>query len=674
MSRKNLARWVQFVTILCFPAGCGGGPPAQNATPIISGIFPDQATAGGSAFTLTVEGLEFISTSVVYWNGAPRPTTYNTTNGELTATIAANEIAQAGTAQVTVVTPAPGGGVSAGFDFFINPVSNPVPKITSISPASAAAGGPAFTLTVDDNASGTGFANTSVVNWNGQPLTTKFVSTAQLTAQISQTDIAMAGTAVITVTTPTPGGGASNAVDFQITDTPASILFPMVISVAANHQAPDGPSSWPGMDATGRFVAFISSARNVVTGAAGSVYVRDTCLGTAAQCSPQTYAVDLAANGSAPDAQASTVAISSNGRFVAFSSSATNLVSPGTNGFPQIFLRDTCLGAAAPAGCRPATILVSRSAIAAEANKPSLFPAINADGRFVSFASKATNLVDGVPHGAREIYLRDTCIGASASCTPNTFVASADVDGRPGRLANLYSAISADGRYVAFDSVSSDSFTGVSGAQIYLRDTCVNASLASCEPSTELVSVANNGDPADGRSEAPSMSADGQWVGFVSKATNLASGSKGQYEVYLRKTCIGVKTGCVPSTWLISSGANGAAGNGDSRMAGISSSGRYVSFTSNSTNLASMAAEPVSHVYVHDTCLGANSNCVERTALVSVSASGLLGNDASGAWLVPMPISSDGRFAAFFSLATNLVSAGQISGKGDVFLVQNPLQ
>lgn len=91
-------------------------------------------------------------------------------------------------------------------------VTNPSPFLTSLSPVSATAGGPTFTLTVN----GTNFIAGSTVHWNGTPRTTTFVSSTQLLADITALDITTVGVASVTVVNPAPGGGTSNALDFEI--------------------------------------------------------------------------------------------------------------------------------------------------------------------------------------------------------------------------------------------------------------------------------------------------------------------------------------------------------------------------------------------------------------------------------------------------------------------------
>jgi YD repeat-containing protein len=202
---------------------------AQNPVPTVSSISPTSATAGGAAFTLTVNGSNFISSSVVRWNGSNRTTTF-VRSTKLTASIPASDIATAGTAQVTVFNPTPGGGTSGAQTFTIN---NSAPTLSSIVPNSAAVGSGAFTLTVN----GTNFVSGSKVRWNGSDRTTTFVSSTKLTAAILATDDAATGTAQVTVFNPTPGGGTSTAATFTIT---ATNPVPTLSSISPNNATAGG--------------------------------------------------------------------------------------------------------------------------------------------------------------------------------------------------------------------------------------------------------------------------------------------------------------------------------------------------------------------------------------------------------------------------------------------------
>ena len=180
-----------------------------NPVPTTTSISPASTLAGGSSFTLTVNGTNFVSSSVVNWNGSALSTTFVSAT-QLTATVPAANIASAGSAGVTVFSPTPGGGTSNTQTFTIN--NNPAPTITAISPSSATAGGSAFTLAV----TGTNFITTSVIKWNGTSLTTNYTSATSISASVPAANIATAGTASVTVFNPAPGGGTSVASTFTI--------------------------------------------------------------------------------------------------------------------------------------------------------------------------------------------------------------------------------------------------------------------------------------------------------------------------------------------------------------------------------------------------------------------------------------------------------------------------
>ena len=210
----------------------GGGPSnaqtftINNPAPTETSLSPTTATAGGAAFTLSVDGTGFVSTSVVKFNGAAKTTTFVSTT-KLTAAITAADITTAATATVTVTNPAPGGGTSSAVSFTIN---NSAPTVSSLSPSTAVAGSAAFTLTVK----GAGFVNGASVQFNGANRATTFVSTTQITAAILASDIATAGTANVTVTNPVPTVGPSAPQVFTITSANA---VPTISSLGATHTA-----------------------------------------------------------------------------------------------------------------------------------------------------------------------------------------------------------------------------------------------------------------------------------------------------------------------------------------------------------------------------------------------------------------------------------------------------
>ncbi|MGO9088036.1 MAG: beta-propeller fold lactonase family protein [Candidatus Sulfotelmatobacter sp.] len=203
-------------------AGCGGGtnPPVSrgsNPTPTITAISPNSTVAGGAAFTLTINGTNFVAASTVNFGGSATATTFvNST--QLTAAIPAASINSTGVPAVTVTNPAPGGGTSKAINFTITSGSpSSVPTISVLDPTGVPAGEPSFQLQVVGPYPGSNFVAGSVVRWNGSNRPTTSDAINGLVAQISASDIAAAGAAAVTVFNPGPGGGTSNALTFTIT-------------------------------------------------------------------------------------------------------------------------------------------------------------------------------------------------------------------------------------------------------------------------------------------------------------------------------------------------------------------------------------------------------------------------------------------------------------------------
>ncbi|MGA9413719.1 MAG: IPT/TIG domain-containing protein [Terriglobales bacterium] len=191
--------------------------------PAIVSLSPNSANAGGVAFTLTINGNNFVSSSSVQWNGGTVATTYSS-SGQLQAQISAADIASSGSATVSVTNPLPGGGNSGLAEFTINATSNPVPSLKSLNPAQLNAGAPASLLTVN----GENFTTTSTIEWNGTVLATTYLSETQLEAQIPASDLANPGFADVVVFNPSPGGGTSAPVVFTVA------YVPTVVSQLAN--------------------------------------------------------------------------------------------------------------------------------------------------------------------------------------------------------------------------------------------------------------------------------------------------------------------------------------------------------------------------------------------------------------------------------------------------------
>lgn len=657
-----LAAGMAFLAI----CGCGGGA-TNNPTPQITGLIPPEITAGSQPFTLFVSGTQFISTTTVQWNGADLPTAFDAASGQLVATVPAADVQTSGVAQVTVTSPLPGGGRSLAVAFTINPAGNNGPTITSLSPSSAPLNSPAFTLTVN----GTNFAQSDYVTWNGGIRTTTFVSSTQLTAAILASDLAVQQVASVAVHT-SQLGIASPSVGFQVgNSTSGNVKFPQLVSATQRGSAANGQSSAPAISDDGRYVAFYSNARNLVAGGAGgNIFLRDTCLGQGTGCVPATSAVDLAPNGAAPNGAAAIhVAISADGRYVAFASNATNLTSDAISaGEQRIFVRDMCVGTSAAAPCSPQTEIasVAPNGDVISGGKPSLSP----NGRFVAFTVPGGSFMTGrnAVSLPSTLMVRDTC-RLAATCTPRTIVASVDGESQINVDPNAKSAISSLGCYVAFVSKAS----GTTSSQIYVRDTCLGAE-PECAPSTVLVSAAPNGGTGNGTSGSLAISADGRFVVFESAASNLTDNSAGGEQIYLRDTCVGPTApfGCAPSTALVSGNVVASGDAAGNYSPSISPSGRYISYVVRQQNgNTDLNTGPTGYIVAFDTCFGAVGPC-------SPHAEELMATDSSGNASpltsdirVPVPLTDVG-FAAFFTQQT--VPAVRASGLGDVFLTTTPFR
>ncbi|MBI2419219.1 MAG: hypothetical protein HYV28_15225 [Ignavibacteriales bacterium] len=201
----------------------------ENLVPSVISSSSSSTTAGGTDFSLTVFGSNFVEGSVVRWNGSDRATTY-ISNTEVDVTILSSDIASGGYATITVFNPSPGGGLSNGLSFTVN---NPSPAIDSITPSSAAAGGWAFTLIVN----GSNFVPGSVVRWNGSARSTSFINSTRIDAEILAADIAAGGTASVRVYNGVPGGGTSSALSFTINNPSPSLISLSPSSIIAGGDA-----------------------------------------------------------------------------------------------------------------------------------------------------------------------------------------------------------------------------------------------------------------------------------------------------------------------------------------------------------------------------------------------------------------------------------------------------
>jgi hypothetical protein len=215
-------------------SSCGGGggggtstPPPSNPVPNITGLSPSSVTAGTPAQALTINGTNFMSSSTVTYNSVAHTATY-VSSTQLTIPLSASDQATVGTYAVVVTNPSPGGGASNSVNFAVD---NPVPVISSLSPLSATMGAAAQSLTIN----GTNYLPDSTVTYNGVAHIATYVSAEELTIPLSASDQATAGEYPVVVTNPTPGGGASNSVNFTVGNPAPTVssISPAVLAVGS---------------------------------------------------------------------------------------------------------------------------------------------------------------------------------------------------------------------------------------------------------------------------------------------------------------------------------------------------------------------------------------------------------------------------------------------------------
>lgn len=284
---------------------------------------------------------------------------------------------------------------------------------------------------------------------------------------------------------------------------------------------------------------------------------------------------------------------------------------------------------------------VSVSSAAAEANGPSIQPAVSADGRYIAFASDSSNLVPGdTPN--RDVFVHDRLTGM-------TELVSVASDRTPSNGPSFFPAISGDGRYVVFQSDATNLVAGDTNnaTDIFLHDRTTGA--------TTRVSVASDGTQGNGDSVTPSISANGRYVTFTSIASNLVPGdTNNDRDVFVRDLVAGTtELASVSSDGTHGNSASGGLGAGPPKISG---DGRYVVFGSIASNLVANDTNGWDDIFLRDRVAG-------TTERVSIATDGTQGNGHS----MYGSVSDDGRFAAFFSDANNLV-AGDTNATSDVFL------
>lgn len=384
------------------------------------------------------------------------------------------------------------------------------------------------------------------------------------------------------------------------------------VSVSSAGAQSDGESFAPSVSGNGRYVAFWSTGSTLVAGdtnGTADVFVRDLRTRT-------TSRISVATGDAQADEEASEASVSGNGRYVAFSSHATNLVPGDTNDRGDVFVRDRRAGT---------TTRVSVTSAGQQADNTSHGPAISADGRYIAFVSHATDLVPGDTNAAEDIFVHDRQARTTRRISVST--AGGEADER-----SLSPSITADGRYVAFGSFASNLVpSGASG--VFVRDLWRDR--------TVLASLTSAGSPAGGNlGLAATISAQGRYVAFYTDAADVVPGdSNTRQDVFVRDLRVG-------STSLASRSSTGRQGNEDSFAPVISGDGRYVAFGSFASDLVRGDTNGVEDTFVRDRWTG-------LTRRVSVSSAGAQGDSVSDS----AAVSADGRRVAFVSYASNLVPA-----------------
>jgi Tol biopolymer transport system component len=368
-------------------------------------------------------------------------------------------------------------------------------------------------------------------------------------------------------------------------------------------------------------VAFSSDATDITRGiprGSTEIYAYDRRTG-------KTRLVSSDSNGDPGNGVSDGADVSADGRFVAFDSNARNLVAGDTNRTWDVFVHDMRTGA---------TRRVSVSSSGHEGDRFSGYPSISADGRYVAFTSRATNLVRAKPRTGSNVFVHDATTGKTTqvNVTPN---------GRPAGGSTDSPSISSSGRYVAFDATSSHLVRVGNGIpSVYVRDLVARK--------TVLVSVSSSGRSGNNPSFDAAISGDGRHVAFTSRATNLVKRDTN------RKRDVFVRDMRRRATKRVSLTAAGRQANGGSQRPSISKHGGFVAYESRSANLV-RGREAGRHYFLYSGRGG------PLTREADVNAAGRPANRGARHHFVgtdPAPsISPDGRFVVFFTDAANLAPA-----------------
>ena len=380
--------------------------------------------------------------------------------------------------------------------------------------------------------------------------------------------------------------------------------------------------------ADGRFIVFTSGVFDEPTLTLPSVFVRDRQTGQTTLVSKATGS-DVSIGGALP-------AITPDGRYVTFTSLASALPGGHPSASLDEYLHDRTTGQ---------TERVSVSTSGTAGNADSVIASISADGRYVAFYSTATNLAAGDIDDNEDVYVRDRQLGT-------TTLVSVSSAGVKGNSNSWFPTLSADGRFVSFNSEATNLVPSDTNGRIdlFVRDLQTGQ--------TARVSVGTGGTQANEGSQGR-ISADGRFALFGTDASNLVTGdTNGLGDIFVHDRQTG-------QTTRVSVSSAGAQGNGESGDPTLSADGRYVLFQSSATNLVAGDTNGLKDEFVHDRVTG-------QTVRVNVASDGTQANavsigDDDGCCAFPS-ISADGRSVVVVTLASNLVP-GDTNNLDDVFVV-----
>ncbi len=329
------------------------------------------------------------------------------------------------------------------------------------------------------------------------------------------------------------------------------------VSVATgNVQSVGGVSTVATISGDGGAVVFSSFATNLVpndTNSAADVFVHD-------RATAVTTRVSVDSAGVQANDTSTTPGLSADGRFVVFSSDATNLVPNDTNGASDIFLHDRQTRQ---------TSRISVDSVGNQADGGSFDPYISADGGIVVFGSDATNLVPGDTNGVLDVFVRNLVAGTTTRVSVSSTGVQSNGDSGFDFRAQVCSA---DGRFVIFDSDATNLVDPPTNgfSQVYLHDRQTGI--------TRLLSTDAAGNQANAAAFGGFVSGDGRFATFQSEATNLVPNAPTR-QLYLRDLQAG-------TIQIISVNATGEVGNDRSDRGVFSLDGRFIGFQSSATNLA----------------------------------------------------------------------------------------